>query len=160
MLNSIDISMGIPFRDELRFDLNEYILKIEYQDDWPMMRKIVSIHNKIPIILEDTLFDTGNESNSCRIPGFFYKEFKEIFSGIKFNPHPGKTRKSNKPIKFRFNEMVEFETHILFFFGDIPSNQLNSINIGIDALLQFISIIYPSNSEKIRNKFVCYHRPT
>jgi len=68
--------------------------------------------------------------------------------------------KCKEPIKFHFNDMVEFETYVVFFFGNIPENQRNSINIGIDALLHFISIIYPSNSDKIRNKFICYHRPT
>ncbi len=52
--------------------------------------------------------------------------------------------------------MVEFETHIVFFFGNIRENWLNSINIGIDAILQFISIIYPSNSDKSKNRFICY----
>ena len=162
MLNSIDISIGIPFKNELRFDLYEYILKIEYGNDWPMIRKFVSKykHKEIPIILEDILFDTGNAANCCRIPGFFYEEFKKTFNEIEFNPHPGLIKKSKEPIKFRFNDMVEFETYIVFFYGDVPENQCNSINIGIDALLHFVSIIYPSNSEKIRNKFICYHRPT
>lgn len=162
MLNSIDISLGIPFKDKLRFDLYEYILKINCGNDWPMIRKFVSKikHKEIQIILEDVLFDTGNEANCCRIPGFFFEEFTNNFAEIEFNPHPGMTRKSKESIKFRFNDMVEFETYIIFFYGDIPENQLNSINIGIDALFHFISIIYPSDSDKIRNKFICYPRPT
>jgi len=160
MLNSIDISLGIPFEDKLRFDLYEYILKIKYGNDWLMIRKYVSKYKKIPIILEDVLFDTGNESNCCRIPGFFFEEFINDFAEIEFNPHPVMTRKSKEPIKFCFNDMVEFETYLVFFFGDVPENQRNSINIGIDALFHFISIIYPSNSDKIRNKFICYPQPT
>lgn len=162
MINSIDISLGIPFKDKLRFDLYEYILEINYGNDWLMIRKFVSKykHKEIPIILEDVLFDTGNEANCCRIPGFFFEEFINDFKEIEFDQHPGMTRKSKETIKFRFNDMVEFETYIIFFYGDIPENQCNSINIGIDALFHFISIIYPSNSDIIRNKFICYHQTT
>jgi len=162
MFDRIDISRGVPFKDKLRFDLNEYILKIKHNSEWQMIPKLDANmkHKEIPIILEDVLFDTGNEANYCIMPFCYYKPFSNLFKQIEFNYHTRKTIKSKEMIKFRFNDMVEFETYIVFFSGKIYENWLNSINIGIDAVLQFVSIIYPTNSEKLKNRFICYHQPT
>ena len=63
---------------------------------------------------------------------------------------------SEEQEEFKFNEMTKFKTFIGFKSGNIPSNWINTINIGIDSIIQFISIILPIDIKNSKSKYICY----
>jgi len=171
MLNESDILKGIDFRNKLRFSIN--FLRIWYNNEFQEIPEFDSGKQSLgdPIILKYVLFDTGNEEGNCNLTYHYYKKFIKRFPQIKFNPKGGNTRRSKEKEKFSFYNNVEFESYIGFRYpedNDYPSEQIsynidndflyewiNRINIGIDSILQFISIIYPLDLNNRTGKFLC-----
>lgn len=152
MFDDIDFSEAIEIQGNLRFDIN--LLEIKYQGGWYDIPK-AGYFNDIPVILEDVLFDTGNEAGYCLIIFAFLDSFKEKFPQIKFKKKTRNLLISKGKINFRFNEIIEFNTFIGFKSGEIPSNWINTINIGIDSIIQFTSILYPTDVNNSKSFFLC-----
>lgn len=70
MIKEFDILKGIEFEESLRFDLT--FLKIKYNNEWCSIPKFYTGMNYkgTPIILEEVLFDTGNEAGYSQILKF------------------------------------------------------------------------------------------
>ena len=154
MFDDIDFSKAIEIQGNLRFDIN--LLRINYQGGWYDIPK-TGYFNDIPVILEDVLFDTGNEAGYCLIISAFLDSFMKEFPQIKFKKKARNLLISEGKIKFKFNEMIKFETFISFKSGEIPSNWINTINIGIDSIIQFTSILYPTDVINSKSFFICLH---
>jgi len=137
---------GLEIQDELRFSIQ--FLEIYYEGIW----------KKIPILssydstyeLEDILFDTGNTAPYCEISNIYYKSFKNEFPNIEFFPRDNKT--ISEELQFRFYSIVEFKSQIGFTHNS-PSIKAwrDRININLNSITQFLSIICTSNST-IRNR--------
>jgi len=153
MFDEIDFSKAIEIQGILRFDIN--LLKIKYQDEWRNIPKEGKLGN-IPVILDDVLFDTGNEAGYCLLASAFVDSFKQTFPQIKYRWGTKNLLKSNEKVEFKFNEMIKFKTFI-GFKSKIPSNWINTINIGIDSIIQFISILYPIDVINSKSNFICLH---
>ncbi len=153
MFDEIDISKAIEIEGHLRFDLD--LLKIKYNNKWRSIPKTGEFKG-IPVILEDILFDTGNEAGYCVIIGAFIDSFKKKFPQITFKTKTKNFLISEEQEEFKFNEMTKFKTFIGFKSGNVPSNWINTINIGIDSIIQFISIILPIDIKNSKSKYICY----
>jgi hypothetical protein len=154
MFGDIDFSKAIEIQGNLRFDIN--LLKIYYQSGWYGIPK-AGYFNNIPVILEDVLFDTGNEAGYCLIISAFLNSFMKEFPQIKLKKKTRNLLISEGKIKFKFNEVIKFKTFIGFKSGKIPSNWINTINIGIDSIIQFTSILYPTDVNNSKSFFLCLH---
>ena len=171
MLKQSDILKGIDFKRKLRFSIN--FLRIWYNNEFQKIPEFDSGIKSLgaPITLKYILFDTGNEEGNCNLMFHYYKKFIKKFPQIKFNPKEGNTIRSKEKENFSFNNNVEFESYIGFRYpedNNSPSEQIsynidnvfypewiNRINIGIDSILQFISIIYPLDLKNRTGKFLC-----
>ncbi len=171
MLKESDILEGIDFKGRLRFSIN--YLEIWYNEEF---QKIPEFNSGIqslgdPITLKYVLFDTGNKEGNCNLTYHYFQKFNKKFPQIKFNPKEGETKRSKEREVFCFYNKVEFESYIGFRYfedndysseqisdkieNDFPPEWINRINIGIDSILQFISIIYPLHLKNRTGKFLC-----
>lgn len=171
MIKKSDLLKGIDFKKKLRFSIS--FLKIWYNNEFQEIPEfdsgILSLGE--PITLKYILFDTGNEEGNCNLMYHYYKKFNKRFPQIKFNLKEGNNRKSKNKERFRFNNNVQFESYIGFRYSedndysserisyniddDFPPEWINRINIGIDSILQFISVIYPLDIKNRAGKFLC-----
>lgn len=154
MFDGIDFSKAIEIEGQLRFDID--LLKIKYQDEWYNLPKSGE-YRGIPVGLSDILFDTGNEAGYCQIISAFLDGFKKKFTQIELLPKTNNLLITKEKVEFKFNETIKFETFLGFKSGDIPSNWINTINVGIDSIIQFTSILYPSDTSILKNKYICFH---
>ena len=137
---------GLEIQDELRFFIE--FLEIYYEGIW----------KKIPILssydstyeLKDILFDTGNTAPYCEISNIFQKLVNDHLPKIEFFPRDNKTL--SEELQFRFYGIVEFKSQIGFTYNS-PSIKAwrDRININLNSITQFLSIICTSNST-IRNR--------
>lgn len=155
MFDGIDFSKAIEIEGQLRFEIN--FLKIKYQDEWYNLPKNGE-YRGIPVVLADVLFDTGNEAGYCQIISAFLDSFKKKFWEINLIPKTPNLLISEREVEFKFNDMIKFKTFIGFKSGKVPSNWINTINIGIDSIIQFTSILYPSDISGLKNKYICFHQ--
>ncbi|MHA1248357.1 MAG: hypothetical protein ACTSRP_00050 [Candidatus Helarchaeota archaeon] len=155
MIREFDILKGIEFKKSLRFDLS--LLKIKYNNEWRRIPKFNTgmTYKGIPIILEDVIFDTGNEAGYCQIVAAFYDLFKETFPQIKFIIKTRTLLISEEKIKFKFNDIITFKSFLGIKSGKVPINWINTINIGIDSITQFASMIYPLDINNSKCRFLC-----
>ncbi|MHA1437826.1 MAG: hypothetical protein ACTSPD_09615 [Promethearchaeota archaeon] len=154
MFDGIDFSKAIEIEGRLRFDIN--LLKIKYQDEWYNLPKYGE-YKGIPVELSDVLFDTGNEAGYCQIISAFLDSFKKKFAQIELIPKANNLLITKEKVEFKFNKIIKFKTFIGFRSGNVPSNWINTLNIGIDSIIQFTSILYPSDTSNLKNKYICFH---
>lgn len=155
MFDGIDYSKAIEIQGSLRFDID--LLKIKYQNEWCHLPKDGE-YNGIPTVLEDVLFDTGNEAGYCLIISAFLDSFKKEFRQIKLDIMTDNLLISEEKVEFKFNDMIKFNTFIGFKSGNIPSNWINTINIGIDSITQFTFILHPIDVVNSKCNFICFHK--
>ena len=105
-------------------------------------------------MLEDVLFDTGNEAGYCSLTSPYISLFKKAFPLIKIESEGKNLALSENHEKFQFHNLIVFKTRIGFRSGKVPPDWHNRINIGIDIIIQFASIIYPLDIIKSRCKFM------
>ncbi|KKL88771.1 hypothetical protein LCGC14_1921370 [marine sediment metagenome] len=111
----------------------------------------------LPIILEDIIIDTGNEAGYCRLTSPYIDLFRAKFPKINLIIKTKHELLSENECKFRFNKSVVFKSKIGFRSGKIPPNWHNSINIGINSIIQFTSIIFPTDIKNSKSKYICCH---
>jgi len=155
MFDEIDDSKAIKIEGHLRFDTD--LLKIKYNNKWMSIPKTGEFKG-IPVILEDILFDTGNEAGYCVIIGAFMDSFQKKFPQITFKTKTRNFLISEEREEFKFNETIKFKTLIGFKFGEIASNWINTVNVGIDSIIQFTSILYPIDILNSKCKYLCFHK--
>ena len=116
----------------------------------------MSLYGKIivPIILEDIIFDTGNEAGYCCLTSPYIDLFKVSFPQINLITKTENELLSENELKFQFNKSIVFKTKIGFRSGKVPPNWHNTINIGINCIIQFISIILPIDIKNSKSKYI------
>jgi hypothetical protein len=155
MIREFDILKGIEFKESLRYDLS--LLKLKYNNEWGSIPKFdTGLNYKgTPIILEDVLFDTGNEAGYSQIVVAFLDLFREAFPQIKFKIKTRTLLISEEKIDFKFNDLITFKSYLGIKSGDVPSNWVNTVNIGINSIIQFASMIYPLDIINSKCRFLC-----
>jgi hypothetical protein len=53
--------------------------------------------------------------------------------------------------------VIEFKSYICFQSGKFPENWINTINVGIDSIMQFISLLYPTDVLNSKCRYLCLH---
>lgn len=155
----MDLSKGAGFEGRLRFDLNH--IKIKYNSEWKEIPKFETeaeyfIGTKkliLPIMLEDVLFDTGNEAGYCCLTSPYKSLFEGEFPFIKINSKRKNLALSEKHEKFQFFNSIIFKT-IIGFRSDPAPDWHNTLNIGIDSIIQFASMIYPLDLINSKCRFI------
>jgi len=137
---------GLVIQDELRFSIQ--FLEIWYEGAWKKIPKLSSYN--LTYELEDILFDTGNTAPYCEISNIYHISFEKEFPNIKFFSRVNKIL--SEELDFRFYGIVEFKSQIGFTINS-PSKKAwrDRININLDSITQFLSIICTSNST-IKNR--------
>lgn len=146
-------SISKRFWKKLRFQSSN--LSVYTENGWRGLDELEAIEQspegeKIPIILENILLDTGNELDFCIMAIEFLKPFNKIF----FNKHLKFTerligtlkdkkvlvRASQKALKFKL-----FDTRFISrigFVDNINRQFKTTINIGIYCINQFLNVLF------------------
>jgi len=153
-------SISYPHRETLRFPVD--LLTIEIMNNWLNLtqllgRPIIPSSNgrsqmTITTTLNDILFDTGNETGYCYLSTAFLEDFKKktslsldhfaIQEMLSANGHIYRTFVTKNIFAFCFGNNITFNSKI-GFFENIPIKWLRTINIGINSICQFLSILIP-----------------
>lgn len=110
----------------------------------------------LPIILEDIIFDTGNEVGYCCLTSPYIDLFKASFPQINLITKTENELLSEIKLKFLFNNSIVFKSKLGFRSGKVPPNWHNTINIGINCMIQFVNIILPVDINNCKCKYLCY----
>jgi len=105
-------------------------------------------------MLEDVLFDTGNEADYCCLTSPYKPLFEKRFPLIGIKSERKNLALSEKHEKFQFFNYIVFKTRI-GFRSDSPPNWHNTLNIGISSIIQFVSMIYPLDIINSKCRFLC-----
>lgn len=137
---------GLEIQDELRFSIQ--FLEIYYEKAWKTIPKLSSYDSSYE--LEDILFDTGNTATYCEISSIYFISFNNEFPGIRIFQRDNKIL--SEELRFRFYNIVEFKSQIGFTHkSPFKKEWRDRININLDSITQFLSIICTSNST-IKNR--------
>ena len=100
--------------------------------------------------LVDILFDTGNTASYCEISSIFFLSFTNEFHGLRIFERNNKIL--TEDLHFRFYNNVEFISQIGFSkLSPEKKEWRDRININLNSITQFLSIICTSNNA-IRNR--------
>lgn len=153
---------SIKFDKKLRLPLNT--LTINIGDLRKNFSKFISdiietkSGRKFKTTLSEVLIDTGNEAEYIVVSAYYFNTFKEKIEDITvkkqiledFRGNKRVTEVSTKIFEFRiFN--ATFKSRIGFTY-QTSINALDIINIGINAIRQFLNIFFPANAE---NYYYC-----
>lgn len=144
------------FQRYLRFSIDS--LEINDNGRWKNLRDLEGLFTSkrgrsATLKLRDILLDTGNQAKFCLIPGNFFRGFTNSFINSetvglfesKLLKSVDGTSVDNSvslnSFEFRLFKNVIFESKIGFRWKIDPEN-MNTINIGINCLKQFLSIIF------------------
>lgn len=128
-------------------------LKININNSWLSFSILEGIFTsprgrEAKLVLNDVLMDTGNESNYSLISAHYFDSFRKNIKECDFEfksltstgGFRRRTAISVDIFKLRIKN-TEFFTKIGFLF-DASENWLNTINIGIKSIKQFMSAIF------------------
>ncbi|MHA1292662.1 MAG: hypothetical protein ACTSQJ_08365 [Promethearchaeota archaeon] len=152
---------SIKFLNKLRFPIES--LEIRDGNIWKNFKNLSGIYktprgNKFSLGLRDVLLDTGNEADYCLISAHFINDFRKNFLDLNYeSKNIIGIRGNNIRIlvslekqMFRLFE-VKFYSKIGFRY-DIDEDAINSVNIGINGIIQFLNIIFNISGE---NYYYC-----
>ena len=152
---------SIEFESRLRFPIDA--LEVEIDGVWKEFRELKGVYEtergrKPHLGLRDVLVDTGNEANYFLVAGHFLKDFSNRF--IKLEYKSGKVSNikgnslrigiSSKRLRMRLFNVIFYSK--IGFRLDIDNENINTVNIGIDCIKQFINIIF---NDGISNYYYC-----
>jgi len=156
-LNILELKVkSSKFQEYLRFSIDS--LEINDNGKWKNLRDLKGLFTSergrsTTLKLRDILLDTGNQAKYCLIPGNYFKEFTNSFMNSetlgsfesKLLTSVDGTIMDNSVslnnFEFRLFKNVIFESKIGFRWK-IDIENMNTINIGINCIKQFLSIIF------------------
>ncbi len=143
-LNPLEIDPENPC---LKFEIN--LLEIRRSGKWDPFPPLKGTFRDFSTGISEVLFDTGNLVGYCVLTGNYFDDFRTYFPYLTFSSRKLETPTrnshilvSNEKIDFRFNGNTNFQSRI-GFISAIPLNFISRINIGMNAICQFASVIMP-----------------
>ena len=156
MIDRTTIGKGLAFSEFLRFPLS--MLEIFSDGRFLPFPEFYFYDQKNPdikFVLDEVLFDTGNELDYLVMVSGHYKGFKQYFRKTDENFQCRLNDIVSKDeYSFRFNQEIGFKSKI-GFRTTFHSNWNMTINIGIKSIMQFLSILYPSDSKVGSHTYYC-----
>lgn len=145
---------GLKFTDKLRFRIEYLEIKIgRFFLPFPELEFPNPKSPDTTYKVEQVLFDTGNEANYNVLADGHFEQFKGRLNLKDSDFIPRDIAYVTKePFMFRFDKTIEFVSQI-GFYHNCPENWYYSINIGMNSIIQFISVIYPSNSDTEEHRY-------
>ncbi|MHA1283081.1 MAG: hypothetical protein ACTSQP_11300 [Promethearchaeota archaeon] len=170
LLELKDNSFKLEYK--LRFPIK--CLKINISNTWMNFNNFITS----PLIIEGreyprtkleyVLLDTGNEAKYCILSGYYLEPFRRIIKDIKTEKQVIHNFRGSKIVtevsieEFEFKFLSTYFTSKIGFTYQTSLNAMNVINIGINSIKQFLSIIFPydenyyfycSNIKNIKDSF-------
>lgn len=153
---------SIKFDKKLRLPLNTLTINIgdlrkNFSD---FISDIIETESgrKFRTTLNEVLIDTGNEAEYIIVSAYYLNTFKEKIEDIMVEKQMLEDFRGNKRVTEVSTEIFEFRIFNATFKSRIgftyqtSINALDIINIGINAIRQFLNIFFPTDAE---NYYYC-----
>jgi hypothetical protein len=163
-------SVSYPPREKLRFPIE--LLTIKTVNNWLNLRELIGrpiitsssglSNTKITTNLNEILFDTGNETEYCCLSIAFLDDFMrracllsnqfDIYTTPSMAGETRRTLITQDSFSFCFANNITFDSK-LGFLEHVNIKWLNTLNIGITSIRQFLSILIPESDSQLYTYF-------
>jgi len=151
------IKSSIKFERKLRFPLHVLTINLgkKRKDFSNFISNIIETGggHKFKTQLTEILIDTGNEAEYIIMSAYYLSTFKEKIKEIEMEKQVIEDFRGNKRLTEVSTEIFEFKifnatfNSRIGFTYKISINALDIINLGINAISQFLNILFPANDE-------------